>query len=74
MYQDIQELRTPEPKLSVLVLCTVSLCKGTSKLFPTYCHLLWNLRYLDGNGSKNVAKKVNLCSFNLYRDYFNLLT
>ena len=74
MFQDIQELRSPEPKLAVLVLCTVSLYKRTSELFPTYCHLLWRLRYHDGNGSKNVAKKVNLCSFNLYRGYFNLLT
>ena len=74
MYQDIQELRTPEPKLAVLELCTVSLYKGTSKLFPTYCHLIWRLRYHDGNGSKNVAKIVNLCSFNLYPDYFNFLT
>lgn len=74
MFQDVQELRSPEPKLAVLVLCTVSLYKLTSELFLTYCHLIWRLRYHDGNGSKSVAKKVNLCSFNLYRDYFNLLT
>ena len=74
MFQDVQELRSPEPKLAVLLLCTVSLYKWTSELFPTYCHLIWRLRYHDGNGSKSVAKKVNLCSFNLYRDYFNLLT
>ena len=74
MFQDVQELRSPESKLAVLVLCTVSLCKGTSELFPTYCHLIWSLRDHGGNGSKNVAKKVNLCSLNLYCDFFNLLT
>ena len=31
-------------------------------------------RYHDGDGHENVAKKVNLRSFNLYLNYFNSLT
>ena len=57
MFQEVQELRSPEPKLAVLVLYTVSLYKWTSELFLTYCHLIWRLRYHDGNCSKSVAKK-----------------
>ena len=33
-----------------------------------------SLRYHDGEGHENVAEKVNLPSFNLYRDFPNSIT
>ena len=39
-----------------------------------YSLLLGTLRAEDGDGSKNVAEKVNSCSFNLHRDYSKSLT
>ena len=33
-----------------------------------------SLRYQDGDGHEKVTQKVNLRSFNLYRDYFNSFT
>ena len=35
---------------------------------------LGSLRYHDGDGHENVTQKVNLRSFNLYRDYSNSFT
>ena len=35
---------------------------------------LVTLRSEDGDGSENVAEKVNSRSFNLHSDYFKLLT
>ena len=32
-------------------------------------HILGTLRSEDGDGRESVAEKVNLHSFNLYRDY-----
>ena len=36
--------------------------------------IIGSLRYHDGDGHEKVTQKVNLRSFNLYRDYFNSFT
>ena len=36
--------------------------------------IMGSLRYHDGDGHEKVTQKVNLRSFNLYRDYFNSFT
>ena len=36
--------------------------------------IIGSLRYHDGDGYEKVSQKVNLRSFNLYRDYFNSFT
>ena len=36
--------------------------------------IIGSLRYHDGDGHEKVTEKVNLRSFNLYRDYFNSFT
>ena len=36
--------------------------------------IIGSLRYHDGDGHEKVSQKVNLRSFNLYRDYFNSFT
>ena len=49
-----------------------SICPGRS--VPSLIPSLGGLRYHDGDGHENVARKVNLGSFNLYRYYFNSFT
>ena len=36
--------------------------------------IIGSFRYHDGDGTNFVTQKVNLRSFNLYRDYFNSFT
>ena len=36
--------------------------------------IIGSLRYHDGDGHEKVSQKVNLRSFDLYRDYFNSFT
>ena len=52
--------------------CVGSIRPGRS--VPSLIRSLGGLRYHDGDGHKNVARKVNLGSFNLYRYYFNSFT
>ena len=52
--------------------CVGSIRPGRS--VPGLIRSLGGLRYHDGDGHENVARKVNLGSFNLYRDDFNSFT